>query len=61
MQLIHPKYFLLNHLAEKNDWVLLNENPQELLTKIANHKILFESFPSLSKETIPTKKYKHNK
>ena len=38
-----------------------NEEVQELLTKIVNHKILFESFPSSSKETIPTKKYKHKK
>ena len=61
MQLLHLKYYLLNHPTGKNDWVLCYEEVQELLTKKTNHKILFESFPSSSKEKTPTKKCKHNK
>ena len=61
MQLVHPKYCQLNHPTEKNDWVLLSENPQELLTKKTTGKPIFESFDFLNKERIPTKKRKHNK
>ena len=41
MQLLHPKYYRLNPLAEKNDWVLLSEEIQELLTKKIVHKLIF--------------------
>ena len=41
MQPLHPKYYQLNPLAEKNDWVLLSEEIQELLTKKIVHKLIF--------------------
>ena len=61
MQLVHLKYYQLNHLTEKNDWVLYSENPQELPTKKTIRRTIFESFYFLNKEQIPIEKRKHNK
>ena len=44
MQLVHLKYYQLNRLTEKSDEVLCGVEPQELLTKKAIHKPIFEGF-----------------
>ena len=43
MQLVHLRYYQLNQATEKNDWVLLSENPQESQTKKTIRKQIFES------------------